>query len=71
MMNLYHVEAGKIIAKYKNDIPLLEEIYLKRAAYSTHEDHDGHFLAEIIANDPNFLYCYLDKMLEETSHFLF
>ena len=68
MMNPCRAEAGKIIAKYKNDIPLLEEIYLKCAAYSTHEDYDGHFLAEIILNDPGFLYCYLDKILEETFH---
>jgi len=66
MMNPCRAEAGKIIAKYKNDIPLLEEIYLKCAAYSTHEDYDGHFLAEIVLNDPGFLYCYIDKILEET-----
>ena len=68
MTNSYHTEAGKIIAKYKNDIPLLEEIYLKCTAYSTHEDYDGHFLAELTLNDPGFLYCYLDKILEETAH---
>lgn len=68
MMNPCRTEAGKVIAKYKNDIPLLEEIYLKCIAYSTHEDYDGHFLAEIILNDPSFLYCYLDKILEKTLH---
>lgn len=66
MMNPYRTEAGKVITKYKNDIPLLEEIYLKCAVNSTHEDYDGHFLAEIILNDPSFLYCYLDKILEKT-----
>lgn len=68
MMNPCRTEAGKIIAKYKNDIPLLEEIYLKCVTYSTHEDYDGHFLAEIISNDPSFLYRYLDKILEKTFH---
>lgn len=68
MMNPDHAEASKIITKYKNDIPLLEEIYLKCAAYSSHEDYDGNFLAEIILNDPSFLYCYLDKILEDTFH---
>jgi hypothetical protein len=37
------------------------------AAHSNHDDYDGHFLAEIIASDPDFLNCYLDKMFEETS----
>ena len=69
MMNPSHAETGKIIAKYKNDIPLLEDIYLKCAAYSSHEDYDGHLLAAIILDDPKFLYCYLEKLLEKTSCF--
>ena len=69
MMNPSHAETGKIIAKYKNDIPLLEDIYLKCAAYSSHEDYDGHLLAAIILEDPKFLYCYLEKLLEKTSCF--
>lgn len=66
MMNPHHTEASKIIDKYKNDISLLEDIYLKCVAYSTHEDYDGYFLAEIILSNSNFLYCYLDKILEKT-----
>lgn len=66
MMNPFCVKASEIVAKYKKDISLLEKIYLKCIASSTHEDCDGDFLAEIILNDPNFLYCYLEKMFEES-----
>ena len=66
MMNPHHAEASKIIGKYKKDISLLEEIYLKCAAFR--EDYNGHFLFEFILHDQNFLYCYLDKILERTPH---
>lgn len=68
MMNPHCTKAGTIIAKFKNDLHLLEEIYLKCVEYSYHEDYDGHFLAEIILNDTGFLYCYLDKLIEKINH---
>lgn len=67
MMNHHHTEARRIIAKYKNDISLLEDIYLKCATYSAHEDYDGYLLSEIILNDPNFLYYYLDRVFEKAN----
>lgn len=69
MMNPYRAEAAQIIAKYENDIPLLEDIYLKCTMYSHNEDCEGQFLAEIVKNDPDFLFCYLDKILEKAPRF--
>lgn len=69
MMNPHHAEATKIITEYENDIPLLEDIYLKCATYSRHEDYEGQFLAEIVKKDPDFLCCYLDKILEKAPRF--
>lgn len=46
-----------------------QTLYLKCTMYSHHEDYEGQFLAEIVKRDPDFLFCYLDKILEKAPRF--
>ncbi|MEA5040600.1 MAG: ATP-binding protein [Clostridiaceae bacterium] len=69
MLNTYQAQAIKIITKYENDIPLLEDIYMKCVVYSRNDDYEGQFLIEIIKKDHDFLYCYLDKIIYIDSRF--
>ena len=49
--------------EFSNELPLLEEIYLKGISYSNHEDFDGVLLYAIISVDTSFLYRYLDCLI--------
>lgn len=53
-------EADETLRAFSNELPLLEEIYLKGISYSRHEDFDGALLYAIISVDAEFLYRYLD-----------
>ena len=53
-------EADETLRAFSNELPLLEEIYLKGISYSQHEDFDGTLLYAIISVDTSFLYRYLD-----------
>lgn len=67
MLNPYYVEPTIVIDKFKGNIALLEDIYLKCLDLHGNEDQDGEFLAELFCRDPDFLYCYLDKTLAHMS----
>lgn len=56
-------EADETLREFSNELPLLEEIYLKGIAYSNHEDFDGALLYAIISVDTSFLYRYLDCLI--------
>lgn len=56
-------EADETLRAFSNEIPLLEEIYLKGISYSQHEDFDGALLYAIISVDAEFLYRYLDCLI--------
>ena len=49
--------------EFSDELPLLEEVYLKGISYSSHEDYDGSLLYAIIAIDTSFLYRYLDCLI--------
>ena len=56
--------------EFSNELPLLEEIYLKGISYSNHEDFDGALLYAIISVDASFLYRYLDcSITAQGDHF--
>lgn len=68
MMNPNHNEAAEVVAQYINDIPLLEDIYLKSIAYSEDDDPEGKLLEELFKQDNTYLERYLDIfILKETS----
>lgn len=56
-------EADETIRKFSDELPLLEEIYLKGILYSNHEDFNGALLYAIISVDTSFLYRYLDCLI--------
>lgn len=56
-------EADKTLREFSDELPLLEEVYLKGISYSSHEDYDGSLLYAIIAIDTSFLYRYLDCLI--------
>jgi len=56
-------EADETLREFSNELPLLEEIYLKGISYSNHEDFDGVLLYAIISVDTSFLYRYLDCLI--------
>ena len=60
----YYMQEDAVIEKYKDDIALLEDIYLKCLAFCSDDDHDGAFLAKLFCVDSNFLYRYLDVILD-------
>lgn len=63
-------EADETLRAFSNELPLLEEIYLKGISYSNHEDFDGTLLYSIISVDTSFLYRYLDCLINaQESHF--
>lgn len=56
-------EADETLREFSNELPLLEEIYLKGISYSNHEDFDGALLYAIVSVDTSFLYRYLDYLI--------
>lgn len=56
-------EADETLRAFSNELPLLEDIYLKGVSYSNHEDFDGALLYAILSVDPSFLYRYLDCLI--------
>ena len=56
-------EADETVREFSDELPLLEEIYLKGISYSSHEDCDGALLYAIISVDVAFLYRYLDCII--------
>uniref|UniRef100_UPI003FEFC9F4 nSTAND3 domain-containing NTPase n=1 Tax=Gemmiger formicilis TaxID=745368 RepID=UPI003FEFC9F4 len=63
MANPHNVSPNKVIEKYKKNISLLEEIYLKYLECTQNYDYDGSFFEALISKDKNFLYRYLDELL--------
>lgn len=63
MLNLHHVNADEVIRRYKGNLSLLEDIYLKLIAYDEHDDYDGTFLIHLLEEDDEFIYKYLERML--------
>lgn len=55
--------ADETLQVFSNELPLLEEIYLKGISSSDHEDFDGALLYAIISIDSSFLYRYLDCLI--------
>ena len=64
ILNPYYEKASTVIDRYKDNLALLEDIYLKYLDLHGDEDQDGEFLAGLFCRDPDFLYCYLDKALD-------
>ena len=56
-------EADELLRTFSNELPLLEEIYLKGISCSTHEDFYGALLYAIISVDTSFLYRYIDCLI--------
>lgn len=56
-------EADETLREFSNELPLLEEIYLKGISYSNHEDFNGALLYGIVSVDTSFLYKYLDCLI--------
>jgi len=56
-------EADELLRTFSNELPLLEEIYLKGILCSTHEDFYGALLYAIISVDTSFLYRYIDCLI--------
>ena len=56
-------EADETLRVFSNELPLLEEIYLKGLSYSQHEDFNGTLLYAIISVDTSFLYRYIDCLI--------
>lgn len=56
-------EADEVLREFSDELPLLEEIYLKGVSHSNHEDFDGTLLYAIISTDTSFLYRYLDSLI--------
>lgn len=52
-----------MVKKYKNDLGLLEDIYIESIAYSYYDDLDGHFLKEIYQASPAILGKYISQIL--------
>ena len=55
--------ADETLRAFSNELPLLEEIYLKGLSYSQHEDFNGTLLYAIISVDTSFLYRYIDCLI--------
>ena len=53
-----------VLEKFAEELPLLEDIYLKGITCSNHEDYDGALLFAIISVDTSFLHRYLDRLIE-------
>lgn len=63
-------EADETLRRFLNELPLLEEIYLKGISYSNHEDFNGALLYAIISVDSSFLHRYLDCLITaQEDHF--
>lgn len=56
-------EADETLRMFSNELPLLEEIYLKEISYAQHIDLDGSLLYAIISADAEFLYRYIDSLI--------
>ena len=70
ILNHSNQEADETLREFYNELPLLEEIYLKGISYSNHEDFDGALLYAIISVDTSFLYRYLDCLIiAQEGHF--
>ena len=70
ILNHSNQEADETLREFYNELPLLEEIYLKGVSYSNHEDFDGALLYAIISVDTSFLYRYLDCLIiAQEGHF--
>lgn len=63
-------ETDETLREFSNELPLLEEIYLKGISYSNHEDFDGALLYAIISVDTSFLYRYLDCSITAQGDYL-
>lgn len=57
-------EAKKILQEFSNELPFLEEIYLKGISFASDEDSEGALLYAIMSVDTSFLYRYLDCLIE-------
>lgn len=55
--------ANKLLMEFSDELPLLEEIYLKGISYSNRYDYDGSLLYAIISVDTSFLHKYLDCLI--------
>lgn len=69
LFNPCRIKPKDLMSQFENELHLLEDIYLKVTSYSSHEDHDGAFLAEIVRNDPNFLLSYLGCGMERANDY--
>lgn len=54
ILNPYYEKASTVIDRYKDNLALLEDIYLKYLDLHGDEDQDGEFLAELFCRDPDF-----------------
>lgn len=64
-------DAKETFKMFSDDLPLLEDIYLKGISCSDHNDYAGVLLFNIISADTSFLNRYLDHLIETTDTFIF
>lgn len=65
-----YMDTSELIRYYKDDISLLENIYLKCILSPDNADYEGTVLSEIIIQNPCFLHRYLDEFLKQIPPYL-
>ena len=66
LINPVHISAESLILEFKQDIKLIENIYLKCILFSPQEDSDGSFLSVLVENDCDFLNQYLFEIFQQS-----
>ena len=68
LFNKYDHSPNVVIEKFKDNIALLEEIYIWLESYNHNSDTDGTFLFEICKEDDAFLRRYIQSVFNNTPH---
>lgn len=69
MLHPSNGEEVDTLCMFEHNTALLEEIYIKSVEYSNNMDLDGILLSGIIKKDVEFLFCYLEKCLENVPRY--
>lgn len=68
LFNRYHNKPQKMMDKFSEDIPLVEEIYIWLELYGRNSDRNGEFFFEIYKQDSKFLGKYVDAVYSKTKN---
>jgi energy-coupling factor transporter ATP-binding protein EcfA2/NAD-dependent SIR2 family protein deacetylase len=64
LFNKHHNSPDQVIEKFRDDLGLLEEIYIAMISYDKNEDYDGEFLRRIYLASPSILSYYVCYLVE-------